>query len=638
MSEVKWDLKVDKRLIKQLSESAIKKDPVRAVVELITNSDDSYKRLASSGLYSPGIISVEIIRKRKNAIFRVVDYAEGFDDDTMDKRIGYVGSDTSGLTNGLDVRGYFGRGLKEAILGLGNGIVRSFKDNHYYECSLDEEAIYNRKDPMKAKDPIRKDLGILKNGTIVEITVTKDGVSIPQIENFTYQLEKYYSLRDINSSKSRSIFVIEKDEKGKKRREPKKLEYKFPIGRDVLNKEKLEIAGYPTSIGIQIFQSDVALSTDSLCRDGGLLIKGKSAIHDISLFSYEGNPYAAKLYGTVQCEYIDDLLKKDEQILSDRRDGLDWSHPFCKSLRNVVDKEIRVVIDRIKQEEDSKKKDIENEKTKQRFRNAIERINKIASDELGNDGKGRLKDALGDEKDIVGKIPEHGFDFIPDYYQIQSGRSSSLTLKAVVPWVVENETTIEIESDSDDVKLEKTQFIVKQEEAVDGIIIFHPRVYGNRVGAEAIITAKVNGYKAEAMILVVSKKEKKEKKENEDKRAKSILFSDIQYDPSLGPKVRHYYEKDKAVIKISSKHPSVEAYLGPGGEGQDELHCQVLIAELVIDCICREIARKKAEDDKLPILGERMDAVNREHNRLINEYAHILHQVLVSEDARRKLH
>ena len=66
------------------------------------------------------------------------------------------------------------------------------------------------------------------------------------------------------------------------------------------------------------------------------------------------------------------------------------------------------------------------------------------------------------------------------------------------------------------------------------------------------------------------------------------------------------------------------------------MHCQVLVAELVTDAVCRELARRKAETGRLSILGEYMDAVNREHNRLINEYAHVIHQYLVAPDARKK--
>lgn len=52
------------------------------------------------------------------------------------------------------------------------------------------------KEPLKATNLARKTLGITNNGTIVEITVTKEGVAIPQIEDFISQLERYYSLLD----------------------------------------------------------------------------------------------------------------------------------------------------------------------------------------------------------------------------------------------------------------------------------------------------------------------------------------------------------------------------------------------------------------------------------------------------------
>ena len=79
--------------------------------------------------------------------------------------------------------------------------------------------------------------------------------------------------------------------------------------------------------------------------------------------------------------------------------------------------------------------------------------------------------------------------------------------------------------------------------------------------------------------------------------------------------------KKQKILRFLSKCPSVEAYLGPNGEGQDALHCQVLIAELVSDAVCREIARKKAETGRLSMLGEATEAINREHYRLIAEYA-----------------
>ncbi len=638
MFEVSRNVKFEtKRVLKQLSDSAIKKDPVRAMVELITNSDDSYKKLESSGKVTSGNIKVEIVRKFKKSTFRLIDQAEGFNAERMDERVGGFGFDTSGLTKGYDVRGFFGRGLKEAILGLGNGHVISVKDGYLCECFLNEKAEYKRKPPTKINKAIRKkiidEIGIIENGTAILITVTKNGVNIPRIDNFIYQLERYFSLRDINTSKKRNINVIEKDERGKVKNN-EKIDYSYPLGKEIVNKKNISIDGYPSAeLDFQIFKANDPLSQDGPCREGGILIKGKTAIHDITLFTFEGSPYAQKIFGNVKCKDIDNLLKKDEPILSDRRDGLDWNYLLCKALKKTIENELKIIVNEIKKEEESQKKIIENEKTRQRFLTAIEKLNKIAIDELEEEGEGKIKDKGG--KSIM--PPPSGFDFVPEYYQIIAGNRSSLSLKATVPWVLPNGSVINIECDNENVKIENKIFKVKEEEAVEGIVIFNPKIRGKRVGEEAIITAKVKDFKAEAYVKVVAKIDIKDKHKKRKGHEKAGLFTDIQFDPALGPKIRHYFDRESKIIKISSKHPSVETYLGPAGEGQDELHCQVLIAELVTDAVCRELARRKAETGRLSILGEYMDAVNREHNNLINKYAHIIHHFLVVSEARRKI-
>jgi hypothetical protein len=62
----------------------------------------------------------------------------------------------------------------------------------------------------------------------------------------------------------------------------------------------------------------------------------------------------------------------------------------------------------------------------------------------------------------------------------------------------------------------------------------------------------------------------------------------------------------------------------------------VLIAELVIDSVCRQLARRKSEKGLLLSLSDRTDAINREHNELINKYAQAIHSILVSKEAMRR--
>ncbi len=235
MKDLRRKIQVDPRIITQSANLAIKGDLVRALVELITNSDDSYRRLEANGTPSNGIIDIKINRKKGiGTIVRVTDNAEGFDYDKMDESIATYAKDTSGFTSGKSVRGYFGRGLKDAILCLGKGCIKSILEKYYSECVLDEKYYTPiSEEPMllnsKEKLNFEKLSGIKYNGTEVTITVTKKHIKIPQYDNLTENLEKYFSLRDILTSKKRTVFISEMDNSGKSKCKKQKLEYKHPV-------------------------------------------------------------------------------------------------------------------------------------------------------------------------------------------------------------------------------------------------------------------------------------------------------------------------------------------------------------------------------------------------------------------------
>ena len=93
------------RVALQQADQAIRKDVLRALVEIITNSNDSYSRLEHAGERVSGEIFIEIQRKHENSLIRVRDYAEGMNDARMDKVVGTYGEATSGLKEDKHVRG-----------------------------------------------------------------------------------------------------------------------------------------------------------------------------------------------------------------------------------------------------------------------------------------------------------------------------------------------------------------------------------------------------------------------------------------------------------------------------------------------------------------------------------------------------
>lgn len=131
------DIAVSRRLLatsrafQQLADQTIKKDPVRALVELITNSDDSYKKLEKLGIENDGSITIKFKRARGSATLKITDHAIGMSSELMDEAVGMYGSETHGFEEGQGGRSFFGRGLKEAILSMGGGFVMSIQNNFW---------------------------------------------------------------------------------------------------------------------------------------------------------------------------------------------------------------------------------------------------------------------------------------------------------------------------------------------------------------------------------------------------------------------------------------------------------------------------------------------------------------------------
>lgn len=330
-------LRVTDRAITQLASSVVRGDPVKSLVELITNSDDSYRRMGVSRETSFGRISISF-DKRKNTM-TVLDFGEGMDGHTMDECVGTYGSEMSGFANGCSVRGFYGRGLKEAILGLGSGSVQSIKQGYYHECALYENGFYVRKEQRRASLSDYIDLGIpyAKNGTRITITISKIK-RLPSFGWFSYTLSNHIALRGIMQSQQRRIVLSD----GMR---SEILSYKPPRGKLVVQKSGIPIPGYEATMDLTVYLCDRPLIQEGYTRDGGILIKSRNAIHEATLFRFDYNSCATRLFGEVRCDYIDELMSRGELVVGDKRDGLDPHHPFTKSLRKAVECQLEPIVE-----------------------------------------------------------------------------------------------------------------------------------------------------------------------------------------------------------------------------------------------------------------------------------------------------
>jgi len=110
-----WDLGADPRYKRQNMERAMRGKIERGLVELITNSDDSYRDLEDEGgKLASGKIRIEIERRKKgqSSIVIVRDRAGGMSREEMFRKLGTLGRRTSGFEKGKARRGLHGRGAR----------------------------------------------------------------------------------------------------------------------------------------------------------------------------------------------------------------------------------------------------------------------------------------------------------------------------------------------------------------------------------------------------------------------------------------------------------------------------------------------------------------------------------------------
>ncbi|HMX75879.1 MAG TPA: ATP-binding protein [Anaerolineales bacterium] len=613
------------RVALQQADQAIRKDVLRALVEIITNSNDSYSRLEHAGLKVSGEIIIDIQRKHKNSIIRVTDRAEGMTDTRMDKVVGTYGEATSGLKEDKNVRGMWGRGLKDSIFGLGYGYVHSFKGAYFYSCALllkNGIPTFELLPPVRATVPLREKYGIPEgNGTILEIIVSRDDVKVPQFDNFRNYLQRHFELRPIMSNPKRKI-ILRDVPSAEKIRHEHVLSYKSPRGEKVLS-EKIKIEGYPAAAKLEVFRSAIQLSTrgeEGDYADGGLLVISRATVISLTMLKFENDPYAGYFYGSIQCDHLHDLLKNDEPVLTATRDGINWSHPFAKALKLAVENKLEPLI------EAERKHAVQDEQThldkqfRQKIDHALHELNTIALNELSD----RRDD--GDQKRI--DLPPSGIGFFPERVHVQTGQTISLTLFVKLSEKVRPGATVTVISNSPEVIVLNQQAVLQPHKTDDSVGRAHIRVEGRQVGGEGLVTAYIGKQRAQALVQVRSKKETLTIAPS---RSSNALFTDIHFDDRTDPRQRVYFDRVNSSIVIATAAPSVKLYLDKQNRLDTTVQGQVLLAELITEAVCREIARSGVERGRfLAPDGAEADAINNHFIRLQNQYSHLIHKYIVT--------
>lgn len=618
------------RVALQQADQAIRKDVLRALVEIITNSNDSYSRLEQAGEHVSGEILIEIQRKHKNSVIRVRDYAEGMTAERMDRVVGTYGEATSGLKEDKHVRGIWGRGLKDAIFGLGYGYVRSFEGVSFYSSSLLLKRgvpTFELETPRPATADLRTKHGIPEgNGTEVEIIVSRADVKMPQFDNLRSYLQRHFELRPIMSNPARRIILRNLSGMDKIRHEYE-LTYKSPVGEKVLDRQ-IEIDGFPATAHLEVFRSNIQLSTrgeEGDYADAGLLVVSESVVVSLTMLKFEDDPYAAYFYGSIKCDHLHQLLKNDEPVLTATRDGINWAHPFAKVLKTAVENHIEPLVQAEREHTLHDEEANLDTHLRRKLDEALHELNTIASSELGS------RRELGGKRPVKkSDLPPSGIGFAPERVYVQTGQAMTLTLLVGLPEKAQAGSVATIESDAAEVIVLTPEVTIQPREDAPTIGEAPVKVEGRQVGSIGVITAHLNGHKAMAFVQVRSKKETLA---DTSLRKQTGLFTDIRFDDRTDPRQRVYFDRVNSSIVVATAAPSVRIYLDKNNRLDTTLKGQVLLAELITEAVCREIAREGVERGNFPAAeGSEADAIQSNFIRLQNRYAHLIHEVIVKKD------
>lgn len=400
-----FPLQFASRQIRRTFERAIGKSVPKILTELITNSDDSYRRLENVENSSDKTDSspIVIIFERSKKRILVIDRAEGLTDKEMEQCFVTYGKESTDRKQGFRTRSLFGKGLRDVLFTQHHGQVKSIKNDLFYNCQFrwkgdkgHELPVVDIKHPARVTAELRKAFNVSGNGTMVEFQLREDAIT-PRPEKLVSKLNNFYMLRMINSSPHRRIVLKAVNPQGRIVKEYE-LNYKFPEMEIVKTVDDELVLDDGSTVKIQ---GEIGLADHEMAqgevgyedREGGLLIVDEDdTVLDLCLFGYDEDPYARRIVGVLRVSgagtYIRKKLnqEKPEEILSETRDGFDKNHPFFRVLRDQVRPHLDPIVEKLRKKEPISKSKLSDQAVAKQ-KQAFELLNKLYSEIMGKTGK-----------------------------------------------------------------------------------------------------------------------------------------------------------------------------------------------------------------------------------------------------------
>lgn len=505
------------RVVRRRMNKAIRRSFVKALTEPITNSDDSYRRLESAAatLGDPlagSVKEIVIYVNRKSKRFDVVDCAEGMSLEQMSELFSEYGEKKP--TQVREARSLFGQGLSDVLFSRDHGgWVRSVKNNQFGSAQFKwktvsedgrtrERRVINLPErPEKTTAAIHQQLKIPRgNGTNVSFHFTE--VAFPQKSTIIERLANFYMLRFINSDTKRKIRVIFLDANGRVEGE-EIIRYGFPQGELAAQKVgTIEVEGFSVPVKAEIFLApdELPQAEAEEGRQGGLLVHDEfKHVLDQTLFEYEPNPYARRIFGTVELRGVSDYIRRkldeNEEVLHETRDGLVQGHELYKKLSRLVGEWLKPIVDQERQERAGEGAKVPKHIAEQQ-RKAFARLN-----ELYQKIHQKTRD-LGRDEGIGEHRPANGIEFDRKTTTLEAGVESRIGLR-VDTRIIPPDTEIVIESETALINVDPGTFVVEDAKSHDDVDGHYITLFCAEPGVSGRVVAFNSQHRVELAVTVV---------------------------------------------------------------------------------------------------------------------------------------
>lgn len=412
------------------------------IVELITNSDDSYHGLFRDGRASQDggqiVVEIEPHRRGRSSVVVVRDRAAGFAD--MGRKLKRVGERTSSAGD----RGFMARGLKDCAA-IGHVTVETIVDGRYHKAEITPamkliEWGGGRKSGREATDEDRSRLGVKRgNGTVVRVDL-EPHQSVPRFETLKRDLPWHFALRDIMALGSPSSVKVSYAES-----RPEPLTWAMPDAHLIHDREYV-VPGYEAArFRFRLWKAHAPLEdpADKRWRRTGVLVQGTRGIHGVSFLAgdLDSDPAAECFFGRIECDAIDAMAEEFNRRLEageghsadnpmfildpNRRGGLEERHPFTRALYLQPIEVLKAEFKKHREAEKERRRDVEAKETTERLRRLAREASKFMRDKLEEAG------ALTTGEEVrTASFMKAGVGITPAFTQIPVGATKTFTVRA----------------------------------------------------------------------------------------------------------------------------------------------------------------------------------------------------------------